>query len=60
MDKLPLSIASCLDLIVNKYLEGNVKRSLERELNVPKRSDCEFNGWRILLMVVRAMFHKLF
>ena len=50
MDKLPLSIASCLDLIVNKYLEGNVKRSLERELNVPERADCELNGWRLLLM----------
>ena len=48
-DKLPLSVASCQGLIVYKYLEGSVKRSLERELNVPERSDCEFNGWRILL-----------
>ena len=43
-DKLPLSVASCQGLIVYKYLEGSVKRSLERELNVPERSDCEFNG----------------
>jgi hypothetical protein len=50
MDKFPLSIANCLGVIVYKYLEGSVKRSLERELNVPERSDCEFNGWRILLM----------
>lgn len=50
MDKLPLSIASYHGLIAYKYLEGSVKRSLERELNVPERSDCEFNGWRILLM----------
>ena len=44
MDKFPLSIANCLGVIVYKYLEGSVKRSLERELNVPERSDCEFNG----------------
>ena len=50
MDKFPLSIAKGLGVIVYKYLEGSVKRSLERELNVPERSDCEFNGWRILLM----------
>jgi hypothetical protein len=43
MDKLPLSIASYHGLIAYKYLEGSVKRSLERELNVPERSDCEFN-----------------
>ena len=48
-DKFPLIIASCPGLIVYKYLEGSVKRSLERELNVPERSDCEFNEWRILL-----------
>ena len=43
MDKRSPSIARGLGLIVHKYLEGSVKRSLERELNVPERSDCEFN-----------------
>ena len=47
MDKLPLIIASVPGLIVYKYLEGSVKRSLERELNVPERADCELNGWRL-------------
>ena len=50
MDKLPLIIASVFGLIAYKYLEGSVKRSLERELNVPERADCELNGWRLLLM----------
>ncbi len=48
MDKFPLSIANCLGVIVYKYLEGSVKRSLERELNVPERADFECNGWSVL------------
>ena len=44
MDKLPLIIANVPGLIVYKYLEGSVKRSLERELNVPERADCECSG----------------
>ena len=29
---------------MHKYLEGSVKMSLERELNVPERADCECSG----------------
>ena len=45
MDKRSPSIARGLGLIVHKYLEGSVKRSLERELNVPERADFECDGW---------------
>ena len=48
MDKLPLSMARSLGLIVYKYPEGSVKRTLERELSVPECADCDFDGWRAL------------
>ena len=43
-DRFPVNIGICQGLIVYKYLEGSVKRSLERELNLPERADSEFNG----------------
>ena len=44
MDKLPLSMARSLGLIVYKYPERSVKRTLERELSVPESADCDFDG----------------
>ena len=43
-DIFPLTADTRLGLVAYKYLEGSVKRTLERELNVPELADAELNG----------------
>ena len=54
-DRFPLTIYTWLGLIVCKYLEGNVKRTLERELNVPEHADVKLNGSDEHFAVLPAM-----
>ena len=45
----PLKLNIGLRPIANKYREGKMKRTLERELKVPENADREANGTSFLL-----------
>ena len=42
--KFHLTLVMGLRLVEHKYHEGNVKRTLERELKVPELAERELNG----------------
>ena len=46
--KFHLKLNMCLILIVNKYHEGKVKRTLKRELKVPEIAERKANGTSLL------------
>ena len=48
-----LKLNLCLNLIVDKYRTGNVKRTLRRRLQVPEAAAMKLNG-RLMRCVIAA------
>ena len=50
----PLKLNIGLRPIANKYREGKMKRTLERELKVPEIDDTEANGTSFSILEIAA------